>query len=135
MGWHRDPRRLLAAAVREWMWACEELLASANAHWPANAQAATEAAVQHLRKLAAAYRASQQRERSARPMRCRHCRACFASKDGRYLLGWEGWWLCGDCIVGYIFGDEEPPPPRCLACGRLSEGGQWKWRVRRPIWH
>lgn len=128
---HRDPRRLVATALREWCVALDELLAEV-AHWPAEERCVVEAAVRRLTDDAAAHR-RKAKAWNSRPMCCRRCRSWFAPAEGRWLLGWEGWWLCSDCVVGYILSDEEPEPLRCWACGGQGPG-RWEWARGRPWW-
>jgi len=131
--WHnRDPRRLVATAVRGWAIALEQVAAESS-EWPSNERRSVETAMRRLRERAVAHRSWVSR-RSAKQLRCRRCQNWFTNTQGRWLLGWEGWWLCCDCIVGYIFSDEEPEAPQCWRCSS-SDHGSWEWRNGQPWWH
>jgi len=130
--YHRDPRRLIATAIFEWRLALDATMTAA-ASWPVEAQQPVYAAMSRLREDANAHRSWAVRW-STRPSECYRCRNWFPSTEGRWLLGWEGWWLCSDCIVGYIFSDEEASPPQCWACGGMGSGS-WEWIDGKPWWN
>lgn len=129
--WHRDPRRLVASAIWEWRIAFDEVAETCTG-WRPQEKAAAEAAMQRLRDSAAEH-LRREKQDSERQQNCRHCRNWFLSTEGRWLLGWEGWWLCTDCVVGYVFGDEEPEAP-CSACASARRG-RWVWVDGCPFWH
>lgn len=130
---HRDPRRLVATAVREWRLALDELVA-ASLLWPPRPAARLQDVVARLRQRAAEYRAEHRRERC----RLRPCHRCALpvkeEEEGRWLIGWEGWWLCRDCVVGYVFSEECPPPQACIKCGQSEVAGAWSWEGSTPGW-
>mmetsp|Transcript_100640 Transcript_100640/g.217276 ORF Transcript_100640/g.217276 Transcript_100640/m.217276 type:complete len:470 (+) Transcript_100640:78-1487(+) len=137
---HRDPRRLVATALFEWRLALQEVEGCA-ASWAPEESEAFAAVVDRLR-----WRAADSRRRAVWPCPnavkseahgrelCEGCKQWHPEDAGRWLLGWEGWWLCSDCIVGYIFSDKEPESPSCVECGRRDGGGAWHWSEGRPHW-
>ena len=113
---HRDPRNLVATAVSEWLFAVEELR-SASTGWPEDAQQALNTTLDWHRYVAARY-ASKIRQRQHSDYRvCFKCKWFFSNDEGRWLEDWEGWWLCKDCVVGYVHSEEEPPKLQCSQCG------------------
>lgn len=99
--------------------------------WLPEERESVESAVAWLREKAASYRLWNRR---GPEMQCRHCSNWFSSSEGRWLVGWEGWWLCSDCIVGYVFSDEAPEAPSCAACSGSTSGGCWSWEQGQPQW-
>jgi len=129
---HRDPRKLVAAALWEWRSAYEEVQEDL-ASWPSKDRRSAKACMDRLHE-----RASQQRQwcsrYSVRQLWCSRCGGWYAESQGRWLLGWEGWWLCFDCIVDYVFTDEEPEALCCTVCGASGQGC-WRWKTGVPRWH
>jgi len=119
--WQRDPRRLVAHAVHEWLLALQELEDACRA-WSPDERASVEDVVSRLREEAS----SSWSLRGRLDHQCDRCSRWFVGKDGRWLVGWEGWWLCHECIVEYTFSDEAPEAPSCVACGS-TVGGGWNW--------
>jgi len=122
---HRDPRRLVAASVREWVTAMRELQ-SEVATWPADERDQAERVLNSLRSRSSSYRAWAWWQRSHA---CEFCGNHFFADEGRRLHDWEGWFLCEDCIIGYIQSDLEPPPA-CTRCGRVcdcTDKSTWRW--------
>mmetsp|Transcript_43804 Transcript_43804/g.115715 ORF Transcript_43804/g.115715 Transcript_43804/m.115715 type:complete len:588 (-) Transcript_43804:59-1822(-) len=126
---HRDPRRLVATAVYEWRVALDELLSESKG-WLKEERLPLDNAVQRMRQQAGAFRVWRH---GLLHFHCHHCRGMFTGKEGRWLLGWEGWWLCHDCIVGYVFRDEAAEETLCVFCNRC-EAGSWDWRHSQPQW-
>jgi len=134
---HRDPRRLIATALCNWRQALEEVVHEV-AKWPAYERDATHVVVKRLRQRASDYRRWWLSER-AKGIACKRCQQRVMKTEGRWLMGWEGWWLCHDCVVGYVMSDEEPEAPICGKCkGSNADNGRWKWsKVNRhwtPVW-
>lgn len=131
---HRDPRQLVATAVLEWRTALEEVTKEVK-DWKPLERHAAQAACGRLRRWAAWERASR-REAVERTLQCRRCEGLYGDGQGRWLLGWEGWWLCYDCIVGYIFSEEEPDALRCTECGGDDGTSRtWRWTSGQPSWY
>lgn len=144
---HRDPRRLIATALQHWRQALEEVTQEV-ATWMPYERDAAQAVLKRLRQRAASYRRWWLSER-AKGKDCKRCQKTFmfnddkenrsANNEGRWLTGWEGWWLCSDCIVGYVLSDEDPEDPQCVKCkGGDAYNGRWKWksvgRYSTPHW-
>merc|ERR1719329_2077369 len=128
---HRDPRRLIATAIYEWRLALDEVL-EASVAWPRSERQCVDAVVGRLHECARSYRVNL--DWSDRPCKCHRCNMRFKEEEGRWLLGWEGWWLCIDCIVGYVLSDDDPPVRCCELCQRPGPGS-WIWSTGLPKWH
>uniref|UniRef100_A0A7S1FH92 Uncharacterized protein n=1 Tax=Noctiluca scintillans TaxID=2966 RepID=A0A7S1FH92_NOCSC len=99
---HRDPRRLVAVAIREWREALEKLL-SASEIWPETARAPLLEAVGSLREQAADYRVWRNTS-GAVCYQCHDCKRHFVRREGRWLSPESDLWSCSDCAVASILG-------------------------------
>lgn len=104
---HRDPRRLIATAVYEWRLALDEVL-KASTTWRQEDRQCVEGAIGRLHAQARSYRVNLDTWFD-RPRKCHHCNLRFKEDEGRWLWGQRSLWLCADCTVEYIFGEDEPP--------------------------
>merc|ERR1712205_149839 len=100
MGHHRDPRRLVATALYEWCLGVQELLED-TADWGEPERRVVKDVHGKLAAKASALWERQTWDRSY-GQKCRQCKHLFEWWEGRTLWGWEQWWLCKDCVVGYI---------------------------------
>merc|ERR1719401_727970 len=80
---NRDPRRLLASAVYEWVSAFGEVRSEITS-WPAKERSLVEGVLDQLSKRAARYR-SWANSFGSRRARCHHCKDWFAPDHGRWL--------------------------------------------------
>lgn len=131
----RDPRHLLATTIHAWLSALEELELEETAGWAEDVRQPFVTALSRLRKKAWEYRCWEEAERR-NGFQCHRCQRKFLASEGRCLVGYEGWWGCSDCVVGYIFSDEVSDPGRCVRCGTCS-GKRWKMvgDPRSPEWY
>ena len=127
-----DPRCLIATAIYEWRLALEDVVTE-SAQWSCEERQLVEEIIGRLRDTARAHR-EWSSHWSSRPQECHHCKKWFPNAEGRWLLGWEGWWLCTDCIVGYVLTDEAPESPCCEECGSVGHGW-WSWASGKPCWY
>lgn len=128
---HRDPRRLIATALWQWVLAVDELRTEA-ATWKKFERIIFDDIFGKLSQRAERlwYKRIAHREWG---VKCHRCENRFQEWEGRTLWGWEGWWLCDDCIVGYIF-----EPTRCMKCGAELEelsSCHWSWEEQGDEWH
>lgn len=101
---HRDPRRLMAVAIREWRVALDKLL-DASEHWTDKARAPLQEAVQALRQRATDFREWRSTS-GAQCFKCQECRQHFTSRKGRWVSRRRSKWACCDCIVASVLRDD-----------------------------
>jgi len=141
---HRDPRLLVAVAIREWRTALEEVVADSSS-WSENAQRLLLEMVRDLSQESRWWESWREWKAETCGQQCTRCRKMFSDSEGRFLLGWEGWWLCKDCIAGYVFSDELGSPV-CKGCGgvcrtsaegtserQIHRSGGWVWPDERHL--
>lgn len=129
----RDARGLIAVATREWLEGFREIQVR---KWACTLAGDTVMSVvrvlQQKAKRLAIYPGPLQNLKDL--CKCHSCKLSFWHYQGRWLTGWEGWWLCEDCILGYVLNVDSAPsemgtfPHRtCDTCGRGDRSGSFKW--------